>query len=107
MHAATQPPSAELAKLQRAWDDSCCSKVAVALLEGAADERDRARLRASQQEFSGAWLQALPLLAIGLKMSDEVMRVAVGVRLGANLCEPHTCNCGQQVDVRGTHGLAC
>ena len=33
------------------------------------------------------------------------MRVAVGVRLGLNLCEPHTC--GQDVDARGTHGLAC
>ena len=59
--------------------------MAGALLDGAADDRDRARLRASQQEFSGAWLQALPLSAIGLKMSNEVVRVAVSVRQGANL----------------------
>ena len=32
---------------------------------------------------------------------------AVGLRLGANLCEPHTCTCGVPVDARGTHGLAC
>ena len=35
------------------------------------------------------------------------MRVAVGLRLGVNLCEPHVCPCGTRVDARGTHGLAC
>jgi hypothetical protein len=33
--------------------------------------------------------------------------VAVGLRLGVNLCHPHTCPCGSFVDARGTHGLAC
>ena len=28
---------------------------------------------------------------VGLRMDDDVVRVAVGLRLGANLCEPHTC----------------
>ena len=27
-------------------------------------------------------------------MDDEVVRVAVGLRLGLNLCEMHTCLCG-------------
>jgi hypothetical protein len=40
-------------------------------------------------------------------MDDDVIRVAVGLRLGSNLCEPHTCSCGVLVDARGTHGLAC
>jgi len=31
----------------------------------------------------------------------------VGLRLGANLCLPHTCQCGTRVDARGNHGLAC
>ena len=35
------------------------------------------------------------------------MRVAVGLRLGLNICEPHTCPCGTNVDTRGLHGLAC
>jgi len=33
--------------------------------------------------------------------------VAVGLRLGTSLCEPHTCICGTAVNVLGTHGLAC
>jgi len=101
------PPAAELSKLQRAWDEPCCRRIATALLDDASDSYDLARLRASQQETSGAWLHALPLSSVGLKMADDVVRVAVGVRLGLNLCEPHTCACGQDVDARGTHGLAC
>ena len=33
--------------------------------------------------------------------------MAVGLRLGVNLCQPHPCPCGTQVDSRGTHGLSC
>ena len=38
-------------------------------------------------------------------MDDDVIQVAVGLRLGANLCEFHMCTCGVPVDARGTHGL--
>ena len=31
----------------------------------------------------------------------------MGLRLGANLCEPQTCTCGVLMDTHGTHGLAC
>ena len=40
-------------------------------------------------------------------MDDDVIRVAVGLRLGANLCEPYTCTCSVPVDARGTRVLAC
>ena len=39
-------------------------------------------------------------------MGNEAIRVAVGLRLGLNICEPHTCPCGANVDARGLHGLA-
>ena len=56
---------------------------------------------------SGDWLKALPISAIGLRLDNETVRIAVGTRLGCNLCTPHTCVCGELVDGRGTHGLAC
>ena len=40
-------------------------------------------------------------------MTNEAIRVATGLRLGANLCMPHICRCGSQVDARGSHGLSC
>ena len=57
---------------------------------------------------AGAWLQALPVSALGLRMEDEVFRVATSLRLGMPLCQPHTCQqCGTPVDCLGTHGLHC
>jgi len=103
----THPPTVDNAKRQQAWDEPCCRKVAGDLLERASDDYTRARLLANQQETSGAWLEALPITSVGLRMADDVIRVAVGVRLGVNLCHPHMCVCGHQVDARGTHGLAC
>jgi len=44
---------------------------------------------------------------VGLKLSDEAVRVAVAHRLGYRACEPHTCACGKNVDARGLHGVAC
>ena len=40
-------------------------------------------------------------------MSNKTKRVAVGLRVGATLCEPHQCNFGVLVDARGLHGLSC
>ena len=56
---------------------------------------------------AGAWLLALPITACGLRLDDETFRVAVGLRLGANICAPHRCPCGQQVSALGRHGLSC
>ena len=68
----------------------------------------RACLLAAATKESSVWLNALPISAVGLRMDDEVVRVAVGLHLGAALCQPHTCQrCGAQVDSTGTHGLSC
>ena len=40
-------------------------------------------------------------------MDDEAVRVAVGLRLGLDLCVPHTCRCGAQVDAQGLHSFVC
>ena len=68
---------------------------------------ERARLLASRAEGSGDWLRAIPLPAIGLKLDNAAVRIAVGLRLGAPLVHPHTCVCGSQVETNGRHGLVC
>ncbi len=72
-----------------------------------ADSHQSARWLACQAPHSGDWLHALPITSIGLRLDDEAIRLAVGLRLGTSLCAPHHCHCGDPVDARGTHGLSC
>ena len=102
------PPSAPTSHRQRAWDEPRVAAAADALLGAATDDRTRARLLASKRVESGAWLQALPMSALGLRMDDDTLRVAAGLRLGATLCQPHNCqHCGGVVDEFALHGLSC
>ena len=71
------------------------------------DDYHRARLTAVKAPHSGDWLNALPITSCGLRMEDDVIRVAVSLRLGASLCEPHQCTCGNMVTTRDNHGLSC
>ena len=56
-------------------------------------------LAASSQHTSD-WLFALPIASCGLRLDYEAVRVAVGLRLGLDLCVPHQCQCGSPVDAR-------
>ena len=77
-------------------------------LESTSAPRDRARLLASRAPHSGDWMLAPPVTALGLRLSDEEVRIAVGLRLGTTLCEPHLCHhCRETVDAKGLHGLVC
>ena len=104
---ATSPPD-PVAHRQKMWDYPRVCATAQALTNEAPDTRARARLLASSRAEAGAWLQALPAPNLGLQMDDETVRVAVGLRLGTPLCQPHECShCGSEVDPLGTHGLSC
>ena len=96
-----------LASVQKAWDRPFIDSDKELILSSAADSHHRATLLAASAPHSGDWLHALPISSCGLRLDDESIRVAVGLRLGVNLCEPHPCPCGSLVDSRGTHGLAC
>jgi len=67
----------------------------------------RASILAPSTQHSGDWLFALPIASCGLKLDDEAVRVAVGLKLGLDLCEPHQCHCGSVVDARGLHSFVC
>ena len=56
-------------------------RVAEALQDGASDEVERERLLAARDKDSGAWRQALPITSVGLRMDDDTLRTAVGLRL--------------------------
>ena len=102
------PPSGAAACSQKSWDAPKVSSVSDSLLESAPNDSTRARLLAVSTKESGAWLNALPIASLGLRMDDNTVRVAVGLRLGSTLCRPHACqHCGVEVDHLGSHGLSC
>jgi hypothetical protein len=92
---------------QSSWDTPLLSAAMSGIESRARDPYDLARLNAIQAPHASDWLFALPLAAQGLRLNDEEMRVAVGLRLGAVICAPHACACGTMVSARGSHGLAC
>jgi len=100
-------PIGMMAHNQQSWDSLVTQTVHSELLANSSSRQDKARLLAVSAPHSGDWLKALPLSSCGLRLDDEAIRVAVGLRLGTSLCEPHTCICGTAVNVLGTHGLAC
>ena len=56
----------------------------------------------------GARLNVQPISTLGLRMDDNTIKVATGLRLGTTLCRPHSCiHCGEEVDNLATHGLSC
>ena len=54
----------------------------------------RASFLAASSKHSGDWLYALPVTSCGMRLDDEAVRVAIGLRLGLELCVPHQCHCG-------------
>ena len=51
------------------------------------------RLTHLYHKKSDAWLHALPISSIGLRMDNEVVRIAVGLRFGsATVPATHNCN---------------
>ena len=104
-HSHPPPPSPSCR--QKAWDASKIKATIDYLLESAANDLTKVRLLALSCPESGAWLNALPLPSIGLR-KDDVIRIAVGLRLGLALCHPHGCSdCGADVNEAGIHGLSC
>ena len=76
---------------QRSWDDVWCRSVTNDSLKNSTNDTDRARLLASRSD-SGDWLNAVALQAVGLKLDNEAVRIAIGLRLGAPLGPPaHMC----------------
>ena len=76
------------------------------LLDNATSDTDKARLLAVKADHGSEWI-FLSISACGLRISNEAVRIAIGLRLRLNICELHSCPCGGVVDAKGIHGLSC
>ena len=68
---------------------------------------DKARLRAVAHHGASGWVKSAPVPSLGLKLTNAQLRIACSLRLGAQICQPHTCSCGEWVHSDGIHGLSC
>ena len=85
-------------KAQKAWDTPRVEAVSAALLDHTSDAITRACLLTVSRMETGAWLHAVHNSSLGLRMDNETIRVAAGIRLGVPLCSPHSCqHCGAAV----------
>ena len=79
---AVSHPNVLLAAKQREWDKPCIAADNIARkMLSLPDRHHQARLLAVSAPRSGDWLHALPNLSCGLRLGDEAVRVAVGLRL--------------------------
>lgn len=103
----TKPNIPEKPSFQSAWDKPLCQRKLDTLIEEAPTDFERARLLAVSSEGASAFLNALPLVSCGLKLSDIELPIVCALRIGATLCHPHDCFCGKKVEANGRHGLSC
>ena len=100
-------PNGLSAAKQHQWGKPCKAADIVRLTLSLPDRHHQARLLAVLASHSDDWWHALPISSCGVRLDDEAVGVAVGLRLGAKLCEPHQCSCSAKVEPEGTHSLAC
>ena len=95
-------------KHQKSWDRPIIQLHLDSLLTCCVDQTSRSCILGASSRESGAWLNALPISSLGLRMSDDAVRTAISLRVGAPICLPHPCSsCGHPVDQFGHHGLSC
>jgi len=92
---------------QKHLDDKLCSFFLNKILESSEDQLETARLFASKEKESGAWLNSLPSSTLGTHLDNSTFRISIALRTGQSVCEPHTCTCGEIVNSNGLHGLSC
>ena len=77
---------------QAEWDNPLDKLTYDQLLNNSEGREDKARLLAVAEEHASDWLNARPDPNLGLKLDNNSVRVARGLRLGTMLCQPHTCS---------------
>src|SRR6218665_2283088 len=79
---------------QRSWDRPLLKHVMDEMANSLSSATDKARWRAVSAPHAGDWLLDMLIALCWLKLDDEAVRVAMGIRLGGRgepLQTPHMC----------------
>ena len=106
-HYPVQPFTDTNVSKQSSWDMPLVDATFHSLFAVQLDDYHRTRLTAVKVSHSGDKLNALPITLCNLRLEDNAIHSAVGLRLGVSLCEPHQCTCGNLINTIGNHGLSC
>ena len=100
------PVGADAAK-QSQWLEPITAKAKCKIMSDLSSARQLDSIRAAEAPHSGDWLTTLSISSCGLRLEDDAVRVAVALRLGLDVCLPHSCRCGDPVDCFGSHAFVC
>ena len=93
-------------EIQKNWTEPIFdSEIADLILR--LEPTDVKRFNAFQDRFGSQWLNVIPCKNLRLKLSNQQLRIAIGLRLGSKICERHKRVCGKDVTEDGWHGLSC
>ena len=101
------PPSSPSDRKQQAWGEPQFKATYQTLIESAGNSVSCARLLAANVKESSAWINALPISAVGLRTNDDEIQLATALHLGAPICHPYKCHLCGHVDQYATNGLSC
>ena len=87
------------------WTQPVFVKTAQDLISRMDDKRSKV-FNVHQGKFGSQWLNVVPCKNLGLKLDDQLLRISIGLRLGANIRVTHTCHSGKRVERDGLHGLS-
>ena len=62
---------------------------------------------AFRDKFDSHWLNVILFKNSSLKLSNQQLRIVIGLRLGSKKCDRQKCVCVKGVTEDGWHGLAC
>ena len=81
---------------QKNWTPPVYVKTAQDLISKMDDKRSKV-FNAHQGKFGSQWINVVPCKNLVLKLDDQQLRILIGLRLGANICNAHTSQCGNRV----------
>ena len=91
-------------EIQKNWTEpNFDSEIADMILR--VEPTDVKRFNAFQNRFGSQWLNVIPCKNLRLKLSNQQLRIAIGLRLGSKICEWH--KCVKDVTEDGWHSLSC